>query len=574
MSNLGRAVRGFGYSLATIAGFSLFSSILQLTIPLYMLQVYDRVLPSNSLDTLVFLSILAGFALVILGITEMTRQILNSRAAAKLDTVLSGEIMEQMVREGHKSKSGHQPLRDLHMVRSVIATKSLIGVVDLPFSAIFLICLYFIHPNLLWLTLFGVCLLAIIAFANVQFTKRNGKEQAFAHGRANRFSELTSANADSIVAMGMVGNISRHWGNIHADELVAADRVARANAIFGGVSRTLRFVIQAAILGLGAYLVQIDQMTAGMIFAASIIAGRALQPIDTVINSWPQLNAGWSAWQNVKAFVSSATRKSEFTRVEAPVGNLSVHDLLQPNPVDPKKAPILNRVSFDIPPGRSVAVIGPSGAGKSTVAKILVGALRPYAGDVRLDGNDLENWNPDDLGRYIGYLAQDAELLPGTVAQNIARFDCEANDEDIIKAARMAHVEEVVKKLPDGYDTQIGPGGFQLSGGEKQRIALARALYGSPRLLVLDEPNSSLDRDGEKALLKALKDAREAKITVFLVTQRESVLQAADIILRMNRGRVTDFDVRDKVIKKYAAKRSGKLPMNGKRRNYDKHASL
>ena len=562
MSNLTKAARSFGYSLIAIAGFSLFSSILQLTIPLYMLQVYDRVLPSKSTDTLLFLSILAGFALVMLGLTEMVRQVLSSRAAAQMDTTLSGNIMEQLVRDGHRSNTGAQPLRDLHTVRSVVAAKSLIGLIDLPFSAVFLICLYFIHPNLFWLTLLGIGALLLTAMLNLQLSKKAGKEQSLAFGSATRFSEATTANADSVVAMGMVGNVTQHWGNIHADELIAADRNARVNATFGGISRTLRFVIQAAILGLGAYLVQIDQMTAGMIFAASIIAGRALQPIDMVINSWPQLHAGWVAWKNVKAFVALEPSRSNHTRVAPPAGKLSVHGILQPNPADPKKSPILNRVSFELPAGQSAAVIGPSGAGKSTLARILVGAHKPCAGEVRLDDNSLENWDTDELGRYVGYLAQDADLLPGTVAQNIARFDVDAKDEDIVKAARMAHVEDLVKQLPQGYDTLVGPGGLQISGGEKQRIALARAFFGTPKLMVLDEPNSSLDREGEKALHKALIEAKKMGITVVLVTQRDSALQSVDIILRMKDGAVTDFDMRDKVIRKYSEKRSATPPLH------------
>lgn len=562
MSNLNRAARGFGYSMVAIAAFSLFSSILQLTIPLYMLQVYDRVLPSKSTDTLLFLSMLAAVALVTLGLTEIVRQVLTNRAASKLDTELAGDVMAQLVREGNRSRLGGQPLRELQTLRSIIAGRSLTSLIDLPFSAIFLLCLYFIHPYLFWLTFLGAGLLVGLAALNFRISKSTTDEQRCAFAKADSFSRNATENADSIVAMGMVKNVIAHWGNLHADELIAADHSGRISAFFSGMSRTLRFVIQAAILGLGAFLVQLDQMTAGMIFAASIIAGRTLQPIDVVINSWSQLNAGWIAWTNTKKYLASNNYKATQTKVDAPLGHLSVHELIQPNALDPKKPPVLDRVSFQLPAGRSVAVIGPSGAGKSTLAKFLVGVQQPFAGTVRLDGNDLANWDPDTLGSYVGYLAQDAQLLPGSIAQNIGRFDPSARDEDIVHAAQMAQVDELIKKLPQGYDTLVGPDGIQLSGGQKQRIALARAFFGNPKLLVLDEPNSSLDREGEKALLKALLSARKAGISVVLITQRESVLQAVDIILRMKDGTVTDFDVRDKVIRKYAEKRSATLPMH------------
>ncbi|MDJ0613059.1 MAG: ATP-binding cassette domain-containing protein [Rhizobiaceae bacterium] len=330
------------------------------------------------------------------------------------------------------------------------------------------------------------------------------------------------------------------------------------------MSRTLRFGIQIAMLGVGAWLVQKGEMTAGMIFAASIISGRALQPIDVVINSWPQISAGRNAWASVSDFVETTTARENYTQVETPVGNLSVENLLQPNPVDPKNTPILSRLSFELEAGKSVAVIGPSGSGKSSLVRILVGAVKPYSGDVRIDGHSISNWDPDDLGKHIGYLAQDVEMLPGTIAQNISRFRADADDGEIRKAAGMAHVEDLIKRMPDGYDTVIGPGGLSISGGEKQRIALARAFYGSPRILVLDEPNSSLDRIGENALLRALIEAKKSKMTVFLVTQRESVVKAVDKIMRIKDGKIIDFDDRGKVISKHA-ERAQKIAANRKK---------
>ncbi len=549
MENLAKATRGFKGTMIIIAFFSFFANLLQLTIPLYMLQIYDRVLPSQSSNTLVFLSILAAFALIILGLTEMVRQILATRAAAKLDAVLANDVMERVITEGHKTNGDIQPLRNLQAVRNILSSKILFGVIDFPFSLIFIACLYLVHPSLFWLTVVGAIVLMVVAILNLKFTEKSSGEQVHANVVANQQSEFFARNSDSIIAMGMMKDVVASWGNWNANALVAADKSANRNSFFGGISRTIRFGIQAAMLGYGAYLVQQGEMTAGMIFAASIISGRALQPIDMVINSWPQLSAGRRSWEKVKDFVSQTERRENYTQVAEPTGQLAVEGILQPNPVDRKKPPILNRISFNLAAGESVAVIGPSGSGKSTLARIIIGAFKPFAGDVRIDGNNISNWNPQDLGQYVGYLAQDVELLPGTIAQNIARFRPEAKDEDIRRAAEMAHVEDLIKKMPHGYDTPIGPGGLSVSGGEKQRIGLARAFFGDPKILVLDEPNSSLDRMGENALLRSLLEAKKSKITVFLVTQRDSVIKVVDNIMRMNDGQIVDYGPSEEVIK-------------------------
>lgn len=549
MENLAKATRGFKVTLLVIAFFSFFANLLQLTIPLYMLQIYDRVLPSQSSDTLVFLSILAAFALVILGLTEMVRQILATRAAAKLDSVLSNDVMERVILEGAKSNGNIQPLRYLQSVRQLVSSKVLFGVIDFPFSVIFIACLYLIHPSLFWLTVIGALVLMGIAILNLRMTKKSNEELAKANMLANQQSEYFARNSDSIVAMGMMKDVVASWGKWNANALIANDKTAGRNSVFGGLSRTIRFGIQAAMLGYGAYLVQQGEMTAGMIFASSIISGRALQPIDMVINSWPQLSAGRVAWKEVKKFVAETEKREQYTKLEAPTGALSAENIMQPNPMDRKKPPILNRVSFTLPAGQSVAVIGPSGSGKSTLARIIIGAYKPFAGDVRIDGNNISNWDPLDLGKHVGYLAQDVELLPGTIAQNIARFQPDAKDEDIRRAAEMAHVSDLIKRMPKGYDTLLGPGGMSVSGGEKQRIGLARAFFGNPKILVLDEPNASLDRIGENALLRSLIEARKNGITVFLVTQRDSVIQVVDNIMRMKDGQIIDYGTREEVIR-------------------------
>jgi len=481
MENLAKATRGFKGTMIIIAFFSFFANLLQLTIPLYMLQIYDRVLPSQSSNTLIFLSILAAFALIILGLTEMVRQILATRAAAKLDSVLANDVMERVITEGHKTNGNIQPLRDLQAVRTIISSKMLFGVIDFPFSLIFIACLYLIHPSLFWLTVIGSFVLLFVAIMNLKFTEKSSGEQTKATVVAHQQSEYFARNSDSIIAMGMMKDVVASWGNWNADALIAADKSANRNSIFSGMSRTIRFGIQAAMLGYGAYLVQLGEMTAGMIFASSIISGRALQPIDMVINSWPQLSAGRRSWGKVKAFVANTERREKYTQVAEPIGELTAEGILQPNPLDRKKPAILNRISFKLAAG--------------------------------------------------------------------SRFRPDAKDEDIRRAAEMAHVEDLIKKMPHGYDTPIGPGGLSVSGGEKQRLGLARAFFGDPKIIVLDEPNSSLDRIGENALLRALIEAKKNKITVFLVTQRDSVIKVVDNIMRMNEGQIIDYGPAEEVIK-------------------------
>ena len=548
METLKYAVKSFRVLLFIMAGFSLFAALLQLTVPLYMLQIYDRVLPSNSTDTLLFLSLLAGFALLVLGCTEIVRQILANRAATRLDDALSETVLSRVIERGYATNGNAQPMRDLQVVQSILSSRVLFNVIDLPFVTIFLAFLYLIHPSIFWLAVAGAILLVFITGLNQWMTKSSNEAQTAAANVASQQAGYLARNSDSIIAMGMTRNVVSNWENWNDSALVSADRSSRINSIFAGISSTLRMGIQIAVLGYGAYLVQAGEMTAGMIFAASLISGRALQPIYVTISSWRQLNAGWRAWKNIKMFLGTGDSRDNYTELASPVGSLSVEAVLQPNPTDATKPPLLNRVSFALNPGESVGVVGASGSGKTTLARIIVGAIKPVAGHVRLDGTELSNWNPDQLGMHIGYVEQDVELLPGTIAQNIARFRSDAKDEDILQAARMAHVEDLIKKMPKGYDTVIGPGGQHVSGGEKQRIALARAFFGNPKLLVLDEPNSSLDRIGENALMRALMAAKQNEITVFLVTQREKVIQAVDKILRMEAGRVTDFDTRDAVI--------------------------
>lgn len=556
MNIVKKAKSDFKRLLWVMAFFSLFTNLMMLAIPLYMLQIYDRVLPSQSTNTLTYLSILAVFALLVLGSMEAIRSVLANRAAVRLDATLGDSVLRNIIKMGALSGGNSQPMRDLAGIRNLISSRQVFAVLDLPFATIFIGLLYLVHPHLFWLTLAGAAVLTVIAILNQYATSASSKNQSEIQMSTSLQTEFLARNADSLIAMGMISNVVDHWGNSHVQSIVSGDKSAKINASFAGISRFVRLGIQIAILGYGAKLVLQGDMTPGMIFASSIVSGRALQPIDQVIGAWRNLSGGMQSWSRLKKFLSNIDVKQEYTQLPAPMGLLQVKDILQPNALDATAKPILARVSFDLEPGTVVAVIGPSGSGKSTLARIIVGALKPRAGTVRLDGNDINNWDPEELGKYVGYLAQDVELLPGTIAQNISRFEYDPSSEKIMEAARLAHVGDLIKEMPKGFDTPIGAGGAQISGGEKQRIGLARAFYGEPKLLVLDEPNSSLDRFGEAALLKAMVEAKKKNISVMIISQRESILAVADKIMRMQAGKILDYGGRDEIIEKYKNKNS------------------
>ena len=321
--------------------------------------------------------------------------------------------------------------------------------------------------------------------------------------------------------MGMIDAAVRRWGDAQAESMQAHGAVDNRNAVMSALSRTIRMGLQVAILGYGAWLVLGGEMTAGMIFASSIISGRALAPIDQVIGGWRQYVSTWSAWKRVSGLVQRMNVDRHYTPMPEPKGVLAVENVLVRHPSGRADTPILDRVSLRLEPGQSMAVLGPSGSGKSTLTRVLVGAVVPDMGLVRLDGSDLKNWDPGVLGRNIGYVAQEVELLPGTIASNIARLDPEPDPAKLQEAAERANVTGLIKSLPGGYDTPVGPGGMGLSGGERQRIALARAFYGDPRIIVLDEPNAALDEQGERALHVAVMAARKRGATVIMVSQRD-----------------------------------------------------
>ncbi|WP_436160285.1 type I secretion system permease/ATPase [Mesorhizobium sp. LjRoot246] len=539
-------------SVVEMGLFSAVMNTLVLILPLYMLQVYDRVLPAANLDTLTYLTLLALSSLLLFGVLEVVRGIYASRLAARLDVAFGASSFLAAMSGPRAGLGDVQALRDLATLRGFIASRTIFFLFDLPFGPIFVGLLYFIHPLLFLVTVVGAALMVSIAVLNQVASSRPGKEAAENLNASMNSAQAFARNFETVRALGMVSNAIEFWGARFSGSLHASDGLARINAFYGGVSRTTRSVLQIAILGVGAYLVLHNEMTAGMIFASSMISARALQPLDQIVGSWRQITDANVAWKRLSAS-RSGPDKQESIALPAPEGALSADQIVYHLPGSADGAlPLIKRVTFEVPAGETVAIVGPSQAGKSTLARLIVGAIQPRSGAIRIDGGDIRNWDPEQLGHHIGYLPQDVELFPGTIAQNISRFEPDAADEKLVRAAQQAQVHELILGQRNGYSTVIGPAGVRLSGGERQRIGLARAFYGDPKILMLDEPNANLDSYGEAALVRAIIQARSRKTTVLVITHRPSLAAKCDRILMLRNGQVEIYGSTKAVLDKLA----------------------
>lgn len=536
-------------AVADVGLFSLLINALLLVVPLYLLQVYDRVLPSSSVETLLYLSAMAVVALGFLGFLDAVRAIYTQRVAATLDRQLGARTFAAALGDGHAG-APLSPLRDLASVCAFIRSRGVTVLFDLPFAPLFLALLYLIHPLLFWLTLAGAVALFVLVVANQLAIGRNDALSTERTALASQAEQAFIRNAETLRAMGMVESAARLWGRHVGEALVLHDRSASANAMFSGASRALRMVLQLAILGAGAWLVLGGKMTAGMIFASSLVSSRALQPLDQLIGSWRQIVDARRGWRRLGEALAGQPREGGKLALPDPSGAIAAQDLvfMAPN-AQPGAAPIIKRLNFEIAAGQAVAIVGPSGAGKSTLARLLVGAVQPTGGAVRIDGADLRTWDENQIGRHIGYLAQEVELFPGTIAQNVARLDPDADDAAIVEAAKRAEAHELIVAQPDGYQTRIAPSDRTLSGGERQRIGLARALYGKPGILVLDEPSTHLDGTGEASLEAVLAAARAAGVTVIVITHRPSIAMACDRVMLLRGGMIEAFGPSTEVLR-------------------------
>jgi PrtD family type I secretion system ABC transporter len=532
---------------AFVVLFSLCINLLMLTAPLYMLQVFDRVLVSRSTETLLLLTVLAAGAFLTLGILEWARSQVLVRLSTWLDSrvggvVLGGSIDNALERDSVPSVQG---LRDLATVRSFLTGTAFFAILDAPWAPIFVVATFLLHPWLGWLTLGAVMLLLVLALLTEMVIRGPTQRSSAVAFKALNHAEASVRNADVVQAMGLKPQLIQRW---YASHGLAQAFEAQANFRSGGIKAVVRFCrmfLQTGILGVGAWLAINNEITPGAMIAGSILFGRALAPVDMAIGSWRSAVTSRDAYRRIVALLMDTTLPEPTMSLPVPQGRLDVDGVTYFQPG--AREPILRSVSFRLEPGESLGVIGPTAVGKSTLARLLVGNMSAQAGHVRLDGADIGRWAPEDRGGHIGYLPQDVALFGGSVYENIARMG-QGEDAAVLAAAQLADVHELILQLPAGYETDIGEGGAILSGGQRQRIALARALYGDPRLVILDEPNASLDRTGEEALARAIGHMRERRVSTVVIAHRLWLLRSVDKILVLREGGVEIFGDRDEVL--------------------------
>ena len=531
--------------------FSALINILYLTGSFYMLQVYDRVIPSRSIPTLIALSILVAALFAGQAALDYYRSSILLYMARSLDERLSPGIfriitLAPMTPGG--AATGTQPLRDLDMVRGFLAGGGPLGLFDLPWMPFYLGICFLFHPMIGVAALVGAVLLVSLTICAEIFTHKPIAEATRCAAARNVLMEATRRNAEVIAALGMGRRLGALWEQSSRAHLDAQER---ASGVAGGLSaftKAARTALQSGVLGLGAFLVIHGESTGGVIIASSIMTSRALAPIETVIAQWKSVGAARQGWKRLRQLLAAYPEPAEPLALEKPTRELLVEGVTLAPPGSARA--VVTNMSFRIKAGSALGVIGPSASGKSSLARALVGIWTAQRGAVRLDGAALSQWSQESLGANVGYLPQDVELFAGTIASNISRFEANPDPGAVMRAAQQAGVHDLIVRLPEGYDTRIGEGGLALSGGQRQRVALARALYGDPFLVVLDEPNSSLDVEGEQALTQAILNVRERGGVAIIMAHRPSALATVDLVLAMANGEAKAFGPRDEVLRK------------------------
>ncbi len=542
-----RAVLSYKKTFGALAIFSGVINLLMLLPSIYMMQVYDRVLASRSEMTLMMLTLITVGLFLLMSLLEWIRSAILIRISTGLDVSLGHRVFtaafERCLRESNTNPS--QILGDLTTIRQFITGNGLFAFFDVPWLPIYLIVAFLFHPSLGLFTLAGVIILFSLALWNELVTKKQLFEANQLATAAGGFVNSTLQNAEVIESMGMLNNLQKRWYGIQKQVIELQANASDKNAQINALTRFIRICWQSLSLGVGAMLVLENQISGGMMIACSIVLGRAMAPVEQAIGTWKQLSGVRSSYNRLNKLLQDYPPRSLPMELLAPEGFLDIEHLSVAPPNS--KQVTLRNVTLSLQPGDVLGVIGPSASGKSTLARALVGAWRPYQGSIRLDSADLQQWSRENLGEHIGYLPQDIELFNGTIAENVARFN-DVDSEKVIAAAKLAGVHEMILQQPQGYNTLLGSGGIGLSGGQKQRIGLARAVYSMPALIVLDEPNSNLDDQGEAALISAIKSLKEARSTIILITHRPSVLAVVDKLLLLKEGIPQLFGPRDQVI--------------------------
>ncbi len=546
-SPMGYALTAVKRNLAITAFFSLFINLLMFVAPLHMLQVYDRVLTSRSAMTLVVLTALAIFLLMIYGLLEAIRSRLLVKTGVKFDEILNGStfkaVFSESLTQGNSSSS--QAMRDLDAIRNFLGGGGMNALCDAPWVPLFILAGFLLHPVLGFVSLAGAIVIFCLAIANEFATRDLFKEANDLAISSTNAVTASLRNVEVVRALGMLGTIRNRWNGTHNEQLSIQVKAGNRAGTSLALSRFVRMSLQVLILAVGGYLAIIDEITPGTMIAGSIIMGRALAPVEMAVGQWRTFVSMRDAFSRLSQLLERAPKTVEPMDLPSPLGEVKLESLIVVPPGG--KAPVLKNITLNADPGDIIGLIGPSGSGKSTLARALVGVWPVSAGVVRIDGAELLQWDPEKLGPHIGFMPQDVELFDGTIAENIARFT-EVNPQKVLEAAERSGAHDIITGLPQGYDTRIGARGLGLSGGQRQQIALARAVYGDPRLIVLDEPNANLDLDGERNLAKAILEMKKSKRTVFVISHRPSLLSVVDKIAVLRAGELVKFGERDSVL--------------------------
>lgn len=545
---LTRAVKE-GYTPLAYAGlFSLVSNLLYLALPIFTFQIYGRVMSSYSVPTLLVLTFMVLLAFVVSGLIDDFRAKVLINYGLVMDQRVSGRVFsalfDSVIRGNPSARS--QALRDLDAFRQMLTGPTFGVVFDLPWMPVFMIVLFIIDPIIGVVTIAGAALLFFIALLQDRATRPAMKEANDAALRSYGFTDAALRNGEVVRAMGMIEPLGARWAGFRAITMERSASASERASVLSNVSKFTRQAIQVLIIAIGAYLVVKGKIHSGLLFANMILAARALQPIERLVSSWDGLTNGYRSFERLNALFADYKASKPATSLPKPLGQLSVEGV-NFAPVGATRF-VLQGLSFKIEPGEMLGVIGPSGAGKSSLARLMVGIWQPNSGHVRLDGADVYSWDRSEFGRHVGYLPQDTELFSGTIRDNIARFRSDVDDEQVVRAAQVAGVHQLILRLPNGYDTELGETGHVLSAGQRQRVGLARALLGQPRLIVLDEPNAALDAEGEEALVKALDALKAGGSTIVIVSHKPSVFRSADKMLMLRDGRIEMFGPRDQVM--------------------------
>ncbi len=530
--------------------FSVFINVLVLVPSIYMLQIYDRVLSGRNVTTLLVLTLVGIGLIAVYSGLDMVRSQIMVRIGGRLNELLGERVFAAIFKSAVLRADGgsSQPVRDFDTVREFLTGQGLFALFDAPWMPIYTALVFLIHPMLGVVALLGGIVIFSLALANELSTRGLLTESSLHSMGANRYIDTSLRNVEALEAMGMLGGIHQRWQTRRLRSLQLQARASDHAGMLVSASKFVRIVLQMLILGVGAYYVIQNEISAGLMIAASIIMGRALAPIELAVATWKQFVAARGAYSRLSELLSRIPVRPESMPLPAPRGDIAVENIIVAAPGG--RLPILRGISFNVAAGDMIGVIGPSGAGKSTLARTLVGVWPVYSGTVRLDGADIATWDKSRLGPHLGYLPQDIELFEGTIAENISRFG-ESDADKVVAAAQHAGVHQLILNLPNGYDTQVGAGGITLSAGQRQRVALARALYDDPAFLVLDEPNSNLDTEGDNALTKAMIEVKAKRQTAVVITHRLHILAQVDYIMALNQGVIEKFGTREQILSQF-----------------------